>query len=77
MKRAGLRTRLARIERHKVRRKLPRVVLAIYNRGDEDVMGFSAGKVSVMRLPGEPLQALQARAWELTGAVTLATLYEA
>lgn len=77
MKRAGLRTRLDRLERQRFRRPFPRIVMAIYGMPFESIIGYRAGKLTVLRAPDEPLDALQARAWALTASFALETLYDA
>lgn len=77
MRRSGLRTRLARLERQRVRRPFPRRVFGIYDKEDADVIGVEAEGVTVIRLASEPLVDLHARAFAMTGALVLFTLYVA
>ena len=74
-KRAALRTRIERLERRKTRRPFPRLILAIYGQPPESVIGYRNRGVVAMRTPGEPLDALEARAWELGSAFILEALY--
>ena len=73
----ALTARLKRLERRKVRRKFPRLVLHVYGRDSEtELLGYGTSEgVAVMRSPSESLGALRARAWALTNGMTLSALY--
>lgn len=75
----ALRERIARLERQRDRRPFPRVIFGIYDKEDADIIGFAGDRagtrIDVMRLAGEPLEACEARAWELVGSPSLFTLY--
>lgn len=75
MRRQGIRTRLARLERQRERRPFPRRVFGIYDKEDADVIGVEAEGVTVLRQPGEPLADLHGRAFALSGALCLFSLY--
>ena len=70
-----LKERIARLERRKSGRSIPRVILAIYERTDDEIIGYQAGKLVVMRAPGEVLSELQDRAWALGSPIMLVALY--
>lgn len=81
MRRQGLRTRLERLERQRNRRPFPRVIFGIFDKEPDEVIGYegSSGGTSmtILRQPGEALETLRARAWQLVSAPTLFTLYGA
>ena len=70
-----LKARIERLERRKTRRPFPRLILAIYGQSLESIIGYRNRGVVAMRAPGEPLDALEARAWELGSAFILEALY--
>lgn len=74
-----LKARIARLERQRHRRPFPRVIFAILDKQPEDVIGYEGDRtetrLTILRQPGEPLEALQARASELVGSPHLFTLY--
>ena len=80
MRRQGFRTRLERLERRELvapRFLSVRVVMALQGADTDTVIGYSGPgeRVTVMRLAGEPLGELQARAWAMIGGTSLVTLY--
>ena len=70
-----LKARIERLERRKTRRPFPRLILAIYGQTLESIIGYRNRGVVAMRAPGEPLDALEARAWALGSAFILEALY--
>ncbi len=77
-RRAGLRTRLDRLEKRLERRPLPRIIFALYpHENAGEITGYQAGNVTVLRLDNESAEACAKRAWTLQpGAVAIAALYE-
>lgn len=68
--------RIARLEQQRNRLFAPRLILKLHGKSDDEVIGFkTASGLVAMRTPGEALDALQARAWELGASVVLETLY--
>lgn len=76
-RRAGLRARLARLEKRLGRRKpMPTIVTGIYDTSGAEVIGLEGNGVAVMRAgPLESPGALASRCATLTGARVLKTLY--
>ena len=75
-KRIELKSRLKRLEQQQLGNPLKRLIIyGMYDMEDSDVVGMSAGSVDVPRLAQEPLQALQRRAAEVTGAQFLFRVY--
>ena len=70
-----LKARIERLERRKTRRPFPRLILAIYGQPLESIIGYRNRCVVAMRTPGEPLDALEARAWTLGSAFIIEALY--
>lgn len=77
MRRTGIRTRLARLEKRLfARRPFPAVFMAVYpDANPAPLLGYEGNGMRVMGEPGEPLGELQARAATLTGARFLCALY--
>lgn len=75
-RRAGLLTRLERVERRKRAKRFPRIVLHVGEREEAEIIGYQAGNVTLLRNgPIEPLGELQARAWGLGSTAALFALY--
>lgn len=73
---ASLRARIERLERRSHCRPFLHILLHIHGRDDEaEVVGYRAGKLTFLRGPSEPLQALQARAFASGASITLGALY--
>ena len=70
-----LKARIERLERRTKRRPFPRLILAVYGQPLQSIIGYRNRGVVAMRTPGEPLDALEARAWELGSAFILEALY--
>jgi hypothetical protein len=82
MRRKGFRTRLERVERREqagARFRAIRFIATMHGADPDAIIGYSGpGKgITIMRAAGEPLAALQDRAWELVGNMTLVALYSA
>ena len=81
MRRAGLRTRLARLEREGQARSLPLVISNVYDHFEAEVIGYRGQSgntwVSCLRGPGETLAALQDRAFATIATINLAAIYSA
>lgn len=79
MRRAGLRAKVARLERECLVRRFPRVCAAIYDIEDEYLLGvegwLDGAVISTPRLPGETLQELASRAFASGTALNLAAIY--
>ena len=79
MRRAGLRAKVARLERQSLVRRFPRVCAAIYDIEDENLIGVEGWldgvPMQVARLPGETLQALATRAFATGAVLNLAAQY--
>lgn len=75
----GLDARLRRLERRQDRRPFPRVIFRIFDTPTESIIGYEGERdgtrLTILRQPGEALETLQARAWELVGSPFLFTLY--
>ncbi len=67
-------------KRHGGRQAFPRVIYDIYDRPLDEVIGFAGDRagtrITVLRAAGEPLEALETRAWGLVGSLTLLRLYD-
>lgn len=77
MRRTGIRTRLARLEKRLAKRRpFPAVFMSVYpDANPGPLLGYEGNGVRVMAEPGEALGELQARAATATGARFLCALY--
>lgn len=77
MRRAGLKTRLAKLESGQHRRPLPRLVFTLDDHEQAgEVTGYRLGNVSILRLAGETAEQTLARAFSLQpNAANAAALY--
>ena len=76
-KRIELKSRLERLEQQQLGNPIRhRIIYGMYDKQDSDVVGMSGGGVHVPRLAQEPLQTLQRRAAEVTGAQFLLRVYD-
>lgn len=73
--------RLRRLEGRLRERRILRVVMRVFDQTDDQVIGVFGDKdgarVTVLRQPGEALDALEARAFAMIGGSFLGTLYAA
>ena len=82
MRRAGLRAKVARLERQTQERRWPKVCAGIYDCTDEKLIGvegwLDGELIQIARQPGETLQALATRAFaELHNVLNIAARYAA
>ena len=79
MRRAGLRAKVARLERQSLVRRFPKVCAAIYDIEDDYLLGVEGWldgvSIQIARLPGEALQELAARAFTSGTVLNLAAIY--
>lgn len=79
MRRAGLRTRVARLQRQRQVRRLPRVIVHIYDIAPSEIVGFRGGgtmaNLNCDRAPGEAVNDCASRAFDECLSMFVAAVY--
>ena len=73
-RRIGLRERIEQLERRRVSRPLPRIILALFDEDLDKVIGYAGNNVEVLRLDETAADCAE-RTFALTGAVNIVALY--